>query len=478
MDDAQAKVMEESAKVSAHDDLALMAAGETSLLGLLRTLLNPRTLPHVVLMVCGSLVLFLLARNEMEGLAALGFVSIALGYVMTGLLSSFGPVQRWTTLPSDPTNTNGEDGAARRGLLRFVRPFRICVFPVAVGGLSGAFLVSVFGENGAVSGGLDSLPFVLRGLVILWAIVQARSLSSWVSAVSAKRLPDSSPREGGLLLQTVLHGTVLLTVMTGLLMMFTALSGEDVVIEDVVVDNMVFFGVLFLLSGISQFITRHERRLAAGSQPLHKFSGRWLLLTQLFIGWHILTVWRHSAMNPPSVFILAEELMLMLFTVLMAIWGLTSKSVKSNFKIVHDGNALSMGLAFGYAYAGSVAMLTVVLDDVRSVMMVGHGVVLVSLLVIQRSVLKRIIVRHDDEVRITRAVAATASVSANTKPHSIDEPEGSAAVGAVPQSVNPAIEADDVRTVATSEPVDVEWNVDDVEVLADDVDWGERIELD
>ena len=42
---------------------------------------------------------------------------------------------------------------------------------------------------------------------------------------------------------------------------------------------------------------------------------------------------------------------------------------RSSLKVVNTDNALPIGLAFGYAYAGSVAMLTTVLDDVKTVMM-------------------------------------------------------------------------------------------------------------
>ena len=93
------------------------------------------------------------------------------------------------------------------------------------------------------------------------------------------------------------------------------------------------------------------------------------------ITWHLLTVWRHQFITPNTAVLVAEEFLLMMFTVLMAIWGLTSRSFRSPLKLVNLNNALPMGLAFGYAYAGSVAMLTTVLDDLRAVMMAGHLVV-------------------------------------------------------------------------------------------------------
>ena len=47
-----------------------------------------------------------------------------------------------------------------------------------------------------------------------------------------------------------------------------------------------------------------------------------------------------------------------------------------------------MGLAFGYAYAGSVAMLTTVLNDVRNVMMAGHFIVVMTFLWMQPRMLE------------------------------------------------------------------------------------------
>ena len=63
-----------------------------------------------------------------------------------------------------------------------------------------------------------------------------------------------------------------------------------------------------------------------------------------------------------------EELSLMIFTVFIAIWSMTNKGFKSKLKLIDENNALFWGLAFGYAYAGSVAMLSNVFDNIETVM--------------------------------------------------------------------------------------------------------------
>ena len=48
----------------------------------------------------------------------------------------------------------------------------------------------------------------------------------------------------------------------------------------------------------------------------------------------------------------------MVFAVVMAIWALSSRGVKSGSKLFTSENALFWGLAFGFGYAGSIAMIT------------------------------------------------------------------------------------------------------------------------
>lgn len=450
------------------DELAAMAEQDTSLLTLVRTLLHPRTLPHVLLLVVSSSLLFLATEGGLTAVSAVAFTSLALAYATAGVLSSFGSVRRWMAL--DPTE--GSEGGSEPSIglgKRVLNWLKICLFPFVLACLWAAALFLLLGEGGALGDQLGTLPLVLSALFVLWSIVQARSLSSWMSSVAAKRLPEPSPRSGGIAVHVVLHSVLLGGITLGLLSLFTLIAGGSPEPVAVAKGNAVFFAVFGLLMGVSFVATREQRRMASRHRSLHRFSGVWLLMSQFFVVWHALTVWRHTVMSPPPALLLFEELMLMVFTVVMAIWGLTSKSVKSALGLVHDGNALPMGLAFGYAYAGSVAMLTGVLDDVRTVMMAGHAVVLSTLLWLQRSVLIRAIGQHDAEVTIRRAVDAAAPsgvASAHTEPPVSDVPESSEGTSGHQSG------GLEVSTTETNQaPVNVDWADDPVEVLADEVEW-------
>tara|TARA_A100000164_G_C21694469_1_gene670556 strand:+ start:182 stop:718 length:537 start_codon:yes stop_codon:yes gene_type:complete len=107
-------------------------------------------------------------------------------------------------------------------------------------------------------------------------------------------------------------------------------------------------------------------------------------------------------MSPNTIEIFIEEILLMIFTVFMAIWSLTSKGYATKFKLLNEENSLPWGLAFGYAYAGSVAMLTNVFDEITTVMTIGHIIVILTVIYIHRKILLNVFSKHDDEIIVKR----------------------------------------------------------------------------
>jgi hypothetical protein len=169
-----------------------------------------------------------------------------------------------------------------------------------------------------------------------------------------------------------------------------------------------------------------------------------------------------------------EEFLLMMFTVLMAIWGLTSRSYRSTFKLVNSNNALPVGLAFGYAYAGSVAMLTTVLNDVKTVMMAGHIVVVLTFLWMQPRVLSATIGGLKATERIRQVVDDAVPAVEEQAPleEEVSEPLHSETTT---QTVE-AVDGSNDDTAPQSIGEGVSWSEPDV--LAHDVSWDDdEIEL-
>ena len=154
---------------------------ESSLWALLKVLLSGKTLPHLVLIAVLAGALQWVASNDGESLASFGFLSMSGGYLLTGLLSGRSTVQRWIQLPDD--GDAGELSRAKRVLFSF----RICLFPLAMAGLTFGFLTVLVGEQGALGDQTSALPWLLSSCFVVWAVVQGRAFGRYIATVSAAR---------------------------------------------------------------------------------------------------------------------------------------------------------------------------------------------------------------------------------------------------------------------------------------------------
>lgn len=436
--------------------LTELKENDPSLRALLKVLLDVKTLPHVILIFVISTVFYMLSTRGGERLSAMGFLSLTGGYLVLGLLSKYERIDRLTRLPESSESV--EIGRIKR----FFFSFRICLLPLAfsLGWL--ILLLAVLGGDSFGDSILGSLPLVMGSLFVFWAVMQGRSFGHWLSSVAALRLPDDGPRTGGLNLVVGVH-LLLLVVLSGLILAGVEfIQGDgDGLVQDVAENGLFFLGFAGLFFA-STFLTWKLRVVASRHRSLHRFASRWFLLTQALITWHFLTVWRHTVMSSGGPIMLVEELVLMISTVFMAIWGLTSRSYKSTFRLVDERNALPIGLAFGYAYAGSVAMLSNVLEDIRYVMICGHIVVILTFIWMQRRVLLSVLDDHDSTVGIMRAIREVSTVV--TSDTNAGDGEGSVVSNLYGTTEGPG----DPEVIAVSE----EWSENNSKDIGQDVEWS------
>tara|TARA_B100000925_G_C21776409_1_gene374352 strand:+ start:88 stop:603 length:516 start_codon:yes stop_codon:yes gene_type:complete len=170
---------------------------------------------------------------------------------------------------------------------------------------------------------------------------------------------------------------------------------------------------------------------------------------------------------PSGVQVFLEEISLMIFTVFIAIWSMTSKGYKSKFRIITEQNALTWGLAFGYAYAGSVAMLTTFFDEIKTVMMLGHGLVILTVLISHKVVLTKIISHDNTTVDVQRIVKESKPAQTEIE---VDNQE----------SNKDEIQSDESSdsTEVWQEDADVDWDAESEQPQIDNVEWDEVIEID
>ena len=341
-----------------------------SLKSLVATLLSPRTLPHVFLVGVLCTVLHNMVRSGMKEFAAMGFISLGIGYLVTALLSGRKWVYSHTNLPE-------QKGDAVKAV-RLLTNFRICIIPLAISALVYLILKLVLKEDGG-----DILASILAGLFVLWSVGQARSfrtgVNGWLSAGLAEaKLHSSRP-----ILSAIVQVILIQSAAALLIWLATFVDQKQKIsFASALISGWLFMLVSIAVQVLMLWWTREQRGRAGEEKGLATFSFKWMVIAQLFVTWHLLSIYRRWWMNPSDIATLVEESILMIITVLLAIWALTSKSVKRENSVLTDRSALPMGIAFGYAYAGSVSMLTVTFSDIRGVMMLGHTLTVLTILIL------------------------------------------------------------------------------------------------
>jgi len=437
------------------DILRELASNETSLLALVKTLLSPKTLPHLLMIVVLSTVLYFIANsNSGEDIAALGFISLALGYALTAIFSTNERVRSWITITNEP------EVSQFNLVQRLKSSIKICAFPLAASVGIGLLIMVLFSKDSATD--LPAIfPISLASLFVIWAVAQGRSFSSWASSLSAKNLPDKQATTGNLAIMNAIQFTIILTLSLAGIIGFEFLYEKQWDLTNAIVSNILFLVIASTAFGLTAFWTRDARRTAMHDKALKKFTRRWTLFAHIFATWHLLTVWRQLVMSQQTIEIFVEEVLLMMFTVFMAIWTLTSQSIGPKFKLLSTENALPWGLAFGYAYAGSVAMLATALDDITYVMVIGHIIAFITITWMQRSILIKVLSKHDIDVTVQRRIEAHAAKIESSKQSNEEPPTRT-----------------DENEDVWQEDEDVQWSGEVGNSIGEDVEWTEVIEMD
>ena len=452
--DSDAKELDNSSQ----DLLAEYESTNVSLISLARTLVSTSTMPHLFLITILSTVLYITSSaDSLTNISAMAFTSLSVGYGISALASNNSSVKKWITLDHELSDE-------RQFIIRNLAKFRICIFPLLMATISFFAMLFLFGDNGVIPLGDGVLPLIMGSLFVVWSIIQGTSFTKWASSVSAKLTDKQKPTH--LSMSVVFSIGVIALTSSALAAIFYKIHDLDLSIGGAFLDSLPFTFITVLVLVANVAYNWQQKKLASMKYRLHNFSNRWTIICHVFISWHLLTLWRQIFLEPTNIQVLLEELILMIFTVFIAIWSMTAKGYKSNFRPINEENALSWGLAFGYAYAGSVAMLTTVFDDITTVMQIGHAVVIIAVLVIHRKVLTDIIGQDNLAVDVNRIVEQTRdSKGEDPKIEQLDDADKT------------PLETD-LEEESWQEDHDVDWeNGDEVPVI-EDVEWDSIIEVD
>lgn len=392
--------------------ITIQTGEKLSLRVLIKSLLRKETRPHIFLILILSVPLHIVSADKsLAKITSMVYLSLALSYLLVALLSNREIFRKLVIADS-------QIDQLQQKKIQGIKVYpRILATPLIIA--VGLFFVmrSFFGGDTSFEFIGDFLPQALASLFLLWAIAQSRSFrTTAISFLESRSDKFSTVKKANTSAGYFLVLTSVTILGIALLFLFRSIeSNFEMNFMSVMLRDWVFLVGLELICVVSIVSTRD---LISGFENdiSKKISMRWILFCNLFVMWHAMTIYRKMIIDSTTgIGSLIEEVILMLFTVILAIWALTSSQTKSDFPVINKNNAIFVGISFGFAYAGSVAMLTSALDGIIEVISAGHAIAAISLLILQRSTIKRSLADQRSESRIQELVSIESRIETNTE---------------------------------------------------------------
>ena len=366
-------------------------------------MLSARTLPHIVMIGILSFLLLLLVDTQ-ENFASFAFIALSISYAIIAAISNNNTMHKLITLPEDKTGS--------KLLIRLVMSFRITIVPILLASVIVGLLWYGLGGNDN-----EWISPMLASLFIVWSIAQAASFRTGMVEWLSNGLGDAKLHTYKEKISTASQFIVVQSFAFAIIWIGQAVSdAESLSAQDALMGGIAFLLISTLLQVFTLWISKTERESMGVEKGMAAFSFKWMIIAQLFITWHAFSVYRRTWMNPSEISTLIEEGILMATTVVFAVWSLTTYTVRDGKRLISENASLPLGISFGYAYAGSVAMLTGTFDSLREVMIFGHILTICAMILLIRPTLRA--------SRISKDILNKAkSVDITTEPEE-DESEG------------------------------------------------------
>jgi len=325
-----------------------------------RNLLSPSTLPHVILLGLAGTILYLLSASDSDSLFAIGiagYVGLSIGYALTAWMQEMDVIHRFSHFQAIPKDTPfGE-----KLMLFFIRVFTSWISPILLG-LIPFILIAGFLSSESGSEQVNYWAMALGGLFVVWSLAQGRALATSLRIFVEGRAVRiaSIQRKSKRFTSTTVH--------MGIIGVFAALTYWALVSGAKNTEEMGFFEKLgpiafaiaaIAIQAILFWYTTERRVIDSERKDTASFGFAWGLFMQLFVTWHLLSALRRFMDDGLGVLLIVEEFVLMVMTVIAAIWSLAKNTHRRGFKLFTKQNAIFWGLSFGMAYSGSIAMIAV-----------------------------------------------------------------------------------------------------------------------
>jgi len=335
--------------------------GETpTVTDVVKNLLDPSTLPHVILIGVAGFILYMISSSGSDSLFALGiagFIGLSVGYALTAWMQEMNVIHKFSHFQPLPEKTS----LLEKILLYFIRIFSAWISPLMLGlipfTLISLYLTSDSGKDQAIYWGI-----AIAGMFVVWSFAQGRALSTSLRIFVQGRAVKiaSIERNSKRFTSTSIHMTIIgvFAAVTYWILVSGANSTEDMSFIDML-GAILFALVAVAIQALLFWRTTDGRIADSRRKDTAAFGFAWGLFMQLFVTWHLLSALRRFMFEDWGLFLILEEFILMIITVIAAIWSLAKGAHQRGFKMFNEKNAVFWGLSFGMAYSGSIAMISV-----------------------------------------------------------------------------------------------------------------------
>ena len=315
--------------------------------GILHSYASPSTLPHFLLLMANTGVLYVIMKADWWGFAEMGsaiFLSLTISYCFAAVLA---PSRIGNLLFSVDDGGRGVLNASYwSSSLRALLPIGITVTLVAA-----AILTQLKSED------LTTIAYLMASLFVLMSIGQALSLTFGGVAYARRRSKFARPGRLGIHF-TITRTALAVAVFIPLVWWFGYDAGDFS--EQSLTVHATWLGFLVVVTLVSVVADRHTNRARTREGTDGVAADRLMVVMVLAMCWHLLSAWRRNPLfvDSTTVSMLVEEGILMAVTILLAVWSMANRGHKKGWRVFQGQSAVFWGIGFGYAYGGSIASLT------------------------------------------------------------------------------------------------------------------------
>ena len=358
----------------------------TSLKKIIKDLLAKERRAHLLTIIIFAPTLYLLGQWNIltPTLGAFAFVSLMTGYIILALLALNENTRKITQIKYD-NDFSENDSISKRIVLNLISALKIIAIPLIISILLFGLLYALMSENKVLSTVGVGIPIILASLFILWSASQAITYKSSVSMwINEKIKVDATKNNYDIKKNSIVQLTIV-GISSGLvsyIMLILLDEGEG---YNGILGVIIVMLTTIITHSLILWNSKENREGLMSRKDGNKIEIVWGISLHIFAAWHFLSFYRRIVSNENMTFNLIEEVILMIFTVVMSIWSISTKGVKKNVRYFIPENILFWGIAFGFGYAGSVTMLAVGLEgDITFIFAFGHLITWLTLLVMYK----------------------------------------------------------------------------------------------